>query len=350
MATEETKQAERPDPSGRAARLAAIDSVRERNITGREAERDAFVEADAVEPPESAPEAYDDSQDEPAEQERAEDPVTLTGEESDEELTNLGYQHSQPKTAERIRRLARERNEASQQLKELQARLERLEAGKEESRLTEAATPKQPRHLTEDDWKFDEKGWRDANPEPDRDDYDAHAKWEYRLDAAREAHGQSIQQVRKLAEAIAPQLAEVRHSEARKRYEQEWDGFKEDLNRFGTSREEIEPAVLEIIRQHPTHSVESAGYLAMKYLGVLDGAKPGGPKPAPVQKPGQGRTEEPGQRATGQKKKTLADTRREVIQTIADEAQKGAFRSVGGQTKAVNLRTSLINTIRERNN
>lgn len=324
--------------AGRQSVLELIDSARKRINEPTES---------AVEHPESAPEAPEPSHQTPEpsaethpEPERAEElPESLTGEESDEELTNLGY--NKPATHDRIRNLARERNEAKQQLAALQAQLL-------EQQAQGAASPKK-QQLTEDDWKFNPKEWEQNNPKPDEDDYEASQRWDMRREAAKEAHELSVRQLSKFAEALAPQFAEVRQQEAKRRYEGEWKSLEGDLTGFETSRDEMEPAVLEIIRQHPQHSVESALYIAMKYAGVLGGRKPSSPSVPSVTKPGQGRASDPvSQPDPPRGPQTVAEQREALFEQMAEFTKSGESHGVGKQAKAAQLRSALIDTIRQR--
>lgn len=292
--------------------------------------------------PDSAPEATDTSEQPDIEQERAELPESLTGEETDEQLIQQGYKS--PASHNRIRNLARERNAAKEEAMRAQAEKEALQKQLLEYQATQAANPQKPQQLSQDDWKFDESGWEAENPAPDENDYDALMLWKAEKRAAKSAHETAVKQLTKFAHAIAPQLADIRQADARKKYEEDWSSLNNRLDAFGTSREEIEPAVLEIIRRNPQLSVKAASFAAMEHYGILDNARPESTHPTPpsVSVPGQGRATAPG--SAPEKKDgppTLAEQREAVIQQMAKAEGSG-------QVAATRFRSNLLGSIRKR--
>lgn len=292
--------------------------------------------------PDSAPEATDTSEQPDIEQERAELPESLTGEETDEQLIQQGYKS--PASHNRIRNLARERNTAREEAMRAQAEKEALQKQLLEYQATQAANPQKPKQLTQDDWKFNQEAWEAENPRPDENDYEALSRWHARLDGAKEGHKAATANLRQFAEVFAPQIADIRQADARKKYEADWSSMDKRLDSFGTSRDELEPAVLEIIRRNPQLSVKAASFAAMEYYGILDNARPESTHPTPpsVSVPGQGRATAPG--SAPEKKDgppTLAEQREAVIQQMAKAEGSG-------QVAATRFRSNLLGSIRKR--
>lgn len=284
-------------------------------------------QATAQEVPESRPEPQRTPQQTPTPQgqERAEEPATLTGEETPEQLKEMGWEINRPATYDRFKNLARERNEAAARVEQLEARLKELEAraGSEDySASNEAPAPKPRNPLPEDDaWKFDV-------PEPDPDD-DPEAHLEWRIE--KRLHEKMVAGDRKVAEAAASLVAPIQQQAAKAHFDREWQSNQDALDMLGASREELEPATLAMLTSSPKMGFRAAIWAAADAKGILgDGFSPEVPD---VQVPGSGRKTPAGSQPA-QRELTLDEQRAAAHQAMRNAYQEGASETQLRQARA----------------
>ncbi len=232
----------------------------------------------APQPPPSPPRvaaAPEQPEEPPQAPEVAEPPASLTGQESDEQLASLGY--NSQKSRERFRKLARERNQAMEQTETLRGEVETLRSvlqnlqHHEENQPAPRQVPLQP---------FNEEFPHDGTLEEQE-------SWGRR----KETHELIQQHLYEFAQANARVLAPLMQHRAMTEREAEWQRLDGDLERFGTTREEIEPVVQAIFKNEPTRDLRSVVYDAMGSMGML--APMENPEPPPVSTPGHGRSAPP---------------------------------------------------------
>lgn len=184
-----------------------------------------------------------------------------------------------PNAQKRIRMLAKQRNELDERVRALEAELAtmraRAEAGIQQPTQQPQAAPEVP----------------ELPPFPEMGSAEEQKEW-YLLAANRaaalEAQKATQQLAVQVADTLKPFVAEV----AQSRREREWNELSTVLERAGTSREELEPTVREILAKDPTRGVKSAAYQVMFDVLGLDGFSPAeadpSAQPTPVAQPTSG--------------------------------------------------------------
>jgi len=220
--------------------------------------------------PESAPEVPPQETATPAENVP---PESFTGNETEEQLNEVSKKSS---THNRIRTLANERNDANAKAVALQAQLDAATNAQEVQRqqLELAQGQNQPRN---DMWDFKETFPEEGSPEEQE-------HWGIR----KEVHEKTVkplieQQMRMTADVIAPLQREA----AIRSLQTEWASVEGDMARYGTSRAELEPIVMQILTSPggAGRNVRSVVYDTMGQMGVFDSYTP---EPEAAQVPGSG--------------------------------------------------------------
>jgi len=248
------------------------------------AQQIAESRAEAVNPAESAPvEAQAEGQEShpveaPEVQEQAQEPTSLSGTETQEELTNMGYGSQ---SSERIRKLARERNEAKEaQEKAIQ------ENAQWRSWYEQNAAQQQTGQVQQATNNFGNEPTMEAFSEvfPEEGTMEEQESWKIRKEAHKIAQTETMKAMKAVANLVGPMFAQ----NAQTARESDWKGLGPELQRFGTSREELEPLVAEMLRQQPTRDLRGTAYDAMAMIGALN--PDSHTAPPPVATPGSGRT------------------------------------------------------------
>jgi len=244
----------------------------------------------------------------------ARDSVSLTGEETAEQLASLGI--TSPNAHERIRELGREKNEAVNQLKlqeaqmnEIRARMEAMEArgGKGEPEPTppkreipippyEVPFPEEGSYQEQEDWKLDKR-----------------------------IYEQAALIARKELSAFVPELGKylnpIMENHARSEREAAWGEVVPHLEKMGVKRSEVENTVHAMLQQNPALSLQGAVWQAVAYENipiaerVRQAAAPqSATPPDAISTPGSGRTS-----PTPPPRKD--ENPLEALQRVAQEAQ-----------------------------
>jgi hypothetical protein len=259
-------------PANRTAqpqRAAAL-SIGERLLGGQPSAADPVqsetMVADAPQPT-SEIEAQDaHAQDQPSTEGNAPE---LTGDESGEQLEEQGFPSKTGAVHDRVRQLARERNQARQE-----AELLRQELIKSRVAAPQAA-PDTSRNQQPGPPPFDR-----PPPGPDATDEE---RFDYAMEKKAHEHAwkHNMRFGQELIQAIAPALKGTLENER----EKEWSSLDQALQANGTSRDEIEPIVNEILKADPRRSLRSATFDAMDRMNLY-GSRAAAPTPPAGTKPG----------------------------------------------------------------
>ena len=192
------------------------------------------------------------------------DPATLTGNESEDELKQLGYSD---RVRERIQTLARERNQFQQEAERMQQ--------EQNARAAEADQPPRPQTRPGANgapvFEFPDPPPEDASFEEEQDYKMRKMVWE----TANQVSGMhNMEMAKGINTIVGPMLQE----HYRGHREAEWGEVEGVLNRTGLTREEIEPAVNSILQNAPDRGVKDAVFQTLVALG-------GDPFSAPAAQP-----------------------------------------------------------------
>lgn len=249
-------------------------------------------------------------------------PASFTGNETEEELQAAGAKS--PATHERIRRLAQEKNEAAakaaqlEQLQQQQAR--ELEELRQKAELHQQVAP------APDITQFKEPFPEDGTPE--EQELWQHRKLTWEKDTA--------PALRASQELVAKALAPLQQQGAQAMLEREWASLQPTLDRYGTSRAELEGSAMEMLMMNPSMGLRPAVHMAMDMRGVYDSHVPEAP---PAQVPGSGNAppvepppapalpSDPGQAAIVQAREVLASN---PNPSVAREAMRAILRANRG--------------------
>lgn len=214
----------------------------------------------------------------PQEPEQAQTPESLTGQETPEELNQLGYGTD---ASNRIRKLARERNDAHEKSQKLEQETHQWRSWYEQN-----GAQQQAQQVQQATSNFGQKPAMESfdEPFPEEGELEQQESWKIR----KEAHGIAQKETMKAMQAVANLVGPMFAQNAQVQRESEWGGIAPELTRFGTSREEIEPLVTEMLRQQPTREMRGAAYDAMAMIGAL--SSDAAATPPAVATPGSGRT------------------------------------------------------------
>lgn len=242
----------------------------------------------------------------------------LTGEETGEQLEELGYQSKTGAAHERIKRLARERKTLAQENELLKQEL-----------LKRSIVPQ----AGQQNGQAQGNGKMPGPPPFDRPAPAADASDEEKLDylIEKKAHEKAWQQTARLGQELVQALGPVLRDTLESRREKEWDSLSPSLERAGTSREELEPLVEQALKAEPTRSLRSVTFDIMDRMNLIGGN--GAPVPPASTKPGaNGKPRVPG---TAQPAKPKAPTRADSLQAIRERV--GSNDPVGARNLLGNL-------------
>jgi hypothetical protein len=221
---------------------------------------------------------------------KAVEPGAPTGAETDEELASLGYQSK--RVQDRVRQLAIDRNFEKERADQLAAEIESLRGSQAQPRdaqggprpqeFSMSSIPVQP---------FSEVRDQLLGESSDFDDLDVDTVERLWPIIQRTARHETLQAMQAMQGVMSP-LVRDRAIQER---DAEWDGMSATLKAAGTSREELEPYVAQMVKRDPTRSVRDSIYQAMDMAGVdlleaLESARaPSGSEPPPNIAPSSGR-------------------------------------------------------------
>lgn len=186
---------------------------------------------------------------------QAQEPASLTGAETDEELTSQGI--GSPSAHERIRELGRAKNEAEARAQALESRLEALEArfqSGDKPNRDEAPEPPRGPELQPYPEPYPKDGTYEEQEAWERDS----RVWEMSQRVAA-SHNQEL--ISALGEVVGPIVADF-HGRQR---EEAWGRVTPILEQMGVARDEVEPSVVAMLKANPSLNLEGAVYQAIAY-------------------------------------------------------------------------------------
>ena len=211
---------------------------------------------------------------------QAEGSVSLTGQETNEDLQQVGFDVSD-KTYDRIRHLARTAKEERENRHLLEQELQQLRG---QIGAQQQVAPQQPPRLEPFSEAFPEDG-----------SLEEQESWRIR----KEAYGIAQAEVMKLAQSFAGVMTPMLQRQAMAEREQEWEQVSPGLRRIYVAREELEPMVDAILQSNPQLGLKTAVLASLENLGMADeffaragsAVRPPEPSPPAVSVPGSGRAE-----------------------------------------------------------
>jgi len=195
----------------------------------------------------------------------------LTGQESDADLQQSGIEATQGRTYERIRQLARERNEERQRVALLQAELQRLQVVQPQAQAQNGQQNGQAAKPVYD------------KPAPGEDATDQE-RLEYLVD--KRAYERSHEQVMAFGAELIKSLTPIIGHSLRDARDKEWAEMDSTLQTHNTSREEIEPYVQRVLEQQPHRSLRSVTFDVIDQI-MRSQNQPKPPAPPRVNDPSQ---------------------------------------------------------------
>lgn len=237
----------------------------------------------------------------------------ITGDESGEQLEEMGLQSKTGAAHERIRKLARERNEAKKENELLRQELLKSrvspQGGQESGGGAKAQQPGPP-------------PFNVPEPGPNASDEE-----KFRWAVKKEAHEASWESTMKFGAELINALAPALRGTLESQHEKEWDALSPSLEAAGTSRDELEPLVAEVRKQEPHRSLRSITFDIMDRMNLL-GGRAAAPTPPASTKPGaNGKPRVPG---TAQAPKSKAPTRQESLQALRQSVESGDRMGANG--------------------
>lgn len=220
----------------------------------------------------------------------AEQPASLTGQETAEQLRERGIES--PRAHDRIAELGQQKNQAQLRAELAEARLAEMTA-----RLDSLETRVgRPGIEPEEPVSIPPRAFPEQHPGEDAS-YEKIEAWEQRK---REYEVGSLAARHELSDFV-PQLGKLLQplmdAHAKTERESAWAKVTPAIEQLGVRRDEIEPTVMEMIRQNPNLSLEAAAYNAITFNGIsvadrvrkTQATPPAGSIPPSVSVPGDGR-------------------------------------------------------------
>lgn len=233
----------------------------------------------------------------------------LNGDESGEQLEDQGFPSKTGAAHERIRKLARERNEAKKENELLRQELLKSRVVPQNGQANGAQNGNHPQ-VQPGPPPFD-------RPAPDQNASDEE-KLDYLID--KKAHERGWHHAMRLGQELVQALAPALAGPLEAAREKEWDQLGPSLDLAGTSRDEMEPLVNEVLKADPRRSLRSATFDIMDRMNLL-GGRAAAPTPPAQTKPGaNGKPRVPG---TGQPAKPKAPTMQDGFRQMRESVKAG---------------------------
>ena len=277
--------------------LAGALAQRRQEMLARGANQAQFVRGNSPQPAPAQAEASSVPEPQPQESgQQAEGSVSLTGEETEQQLRDMGYDGE--RVQDRVRKLALERNEAVNRQAELEQRLQAIESQMNQGQPQQNAqqqAPQVPQQPDPRDLPIPDYEETTGDKFPEDGSYEDQEQWRLRKQTYEMVKRESRAEIMQFSEVVQKILTPLVRKEAMQQREEQWGEVGPVLEALGTSREEVQPYVDEILRMQPDRSVGDAAYQALGLAGVnvldaVQARRPAeGAEPPPVAMPSQGR-------------------------------------------------------------
>jgi len=216
---------------------------------------------------------------------KATNPATLTGNETADELQQLGF--SSEASHKRIKDLAGRANAAEGETERLRAEVEQLRIQAQQAPPT-SQEPPAPRDIPVEEYEV---------PYPNDGTYEEQEAWRLEDLIHRISQKNSRKEVMAMTQNIGTVFGPLLQKDAMSERDAGWAEIEDGLKELGTSREELEPYVKEVLKRQPDRGVQDAAFQVLEHAtgrspwAIMQDMRPAATPQVPAAAvPGGGRT------------------------------------------------------------